>query len=69
METVKFTILKAGTSTIRIVPHDCRTKFKKIADGGCVCDVETMFAVMVDITRKCEEINVKALFDLTCTPD
>ena len=64
METVKFVVMKAGNNTIRIVPNDIRTKFKKIADGGCCCDVNTVYSVMEYITEECKKIGVIALFEV-----
>jgi hypothetical protein len=59
---IKFTIVKAGTNTVRIVPHDIRDTFKKIADGGCICDLETMYGVMEQITEDCKKIGCEAVF-------
>jgi hypothetical protein len=62
METGKFTVIKAGNNMVRIVPHDIRDQFKRIADGGCICDLDTMYGVMEQITRDCERIGVQAVF-------
>lgn len=64
METVKFTINVISPDMCRIVPNDIRSKFKKIADGGCICSLDVMIAEMEHITKKCAEIGVTALFEL-----
>ena len=48
----------------RIVPHDIRSKFKEIADGGCICSLDVMIAEMKHITVKCGEIGVAAIFEI-----
>lgn len=48
----------------RIIPHDIRSKFKEIADGGCIMSLDVMLAEMEAITKKCAEIGVTALFEM-----
>ena len=64
METVKFTINVISPDMCRIVPNDIRSKFKQIADGGCICSLDVMIAEIEHITKKCAEIGVTALFEL-----
>ena len=64
MDTVKFTINVISPYMCRIVPHDIRSKFKEIADGGCICSLDVMLAEMEHITKKCGEIGVVALFEM-----
>ena len=64
MEIVKFTIIRIGTDMCRIVPHDIRDIFKKIADGGCIMSIEIMLDVMEQITKDGEAIGVVALFEV-----
>ena len=64
METVKFTVITCGSDMCRIVPHDIRSKFKEIAGEGCICSLDVMLSAMEDITRKCKEIGVTALFEI-----
>ncbi len=64
METVKFTVIRVGTNMCRIVPHDIRDTFKKIADGGCIMSIEIMLDTMEQITKDCEAIGFTALFDV-----
>ena len=64
METVKFSINVISPDMCRIVPHDIRTKFKEIADGGCIMSLDVMLSEMESITQKCAEIGVVALFEL-----
>lgn len=64
METVKFVIDIIAPDMCRIYPNDIRDKFKEIADGGCICSLDVMLGEIEDITKKCEEIGIKALFEL-----
>ena len=64
METVKFYISVISPDMCRIVPHDIRTKFKEIADGGCIMSLDVMLSEMKSITKKCAEIGVIALFEM-----
>ena len=64
METVKFEIIVISPDMCRIVPNDFRTKFKKIAEGGCIVSLEGMIAEMQEITKKCADIGVIALFEM-----
>ena len=64
METVKFGIIVISPDMCRIVPHDIRSRFKEIADGGCICSLDVMLAEMEHITKKCAEIGVTALFEI-----
>ena len=64
METVKFTIIVVSPDMCRIVPHDIRTKFKEIADGGCIMSLNVMLAEMESITKKCADIGITALFEM-----
>ena len=64
METVKFTINVISPNMCRIVPHDIRSKFREIADGGCIISLDVMLAEMDNITKKCAEIGITALFEM-----
>lgn len=64
METVKFTVVRIGADMCRIVPHDIRTIFRTIADGGCIMSMEIMLDVMEQITKDCEAIGFTALFEV-----
>lgn len=64
METVKFTVVRVSADMCRIVPHDIRDIFKKIADGGCIMSIEIMLDVMEQITKDCQAIGFTALFEV-----
>ncbi len=64
MEVVKFYISVISPDMCRIVPHDIRSKFKKIADGGCICSLDVMLSEMEHIKKQCAEIGVDALFEI-----
>ena len=64
MENVKFSIIVISPDMCRIVPHDIRSKFKEIADGGCIMSLDVMLAEMENITKKCAKIGVTALFEM-----
>lgn len=63
METVKFYINRISPDMCRIVPNDIRSKFKEIADGGCIMSLEVMLDEMEHITKECEKIGFSALFE------
>ena len=64
METVKFTVIRLGSDMCRIVPHDIRSQFRAIADGGCIMSMDVMLATMQQITKDCKAIGFTALFDI-----
>lgn len=64
METVKFTICVISPDMCRIVPNDIRSRFKEIAEGGCIFSLDVMIEEMEHITKKCAEIGVVALFEM-----
>ncbi len=64
METVKFEIIVISPDMCRIVPNDIRSKFREIAGGGCIMSLDAMLGVMEDITKKCAEIGVSAVFEM-----
>lgn len=64
METVKFSINVISPDMCRIVPNDIRSKFKMIADGGCICSLDVMLSEMKHITDECLKIGVIAVFEM-----
>ena len=63
METVKFTVMDVGSGMCRVVPHDIRTIFRKIADGGCISSLGVLLDEMDHITKACTEIGFIAVFE------
>ena len=64
METVKFAINVISPDMCRIVPNDFRSKFRDIANGGCIMSLDVMIEEMEYITKKCAEIGVSAIFEM-----
>ena len=64
METVRFYINRISPDMCRIVPVDIRTQFRTIADGGCICDIETLLNEMQHITTECAKIGFSAQFEV-----
>lgn len=64
METVKFVVNIISPDMCRIVPHDIRSIFREIADGGCIMSLDVMIEEMQTITKKCAEIGVLAVFEM-----
>lgn len=46
METIKFRIIKISNDMCRIVANDCRSIYRNIADGGCICSLDVMLSEM-----------------------
>ena len=55
METIRFNIIQKGADICRITSNDIRQEYRKIADGGCILDIETLLAAMKDIKREVME--------------
>lgn len=62
METIKFRIIKCSDDMCRIETTDCRSIYRKISDGGCICSLEIMLVEMEHITREVEKLGNKAVF-------
>lgn len=62
METIKFRIIKCSNDMCRIETTDCRSIYRKIADGACICSLEIMLAEMEHITSEVEKLGNKAVF-------
>lgn len=43
METIKFRIIKCSDDMCRIETSDCRTIYRNIANGACICSIEVMW--------------------------
>ena len=46
----------------RIEAVDCRSIYRKIADGGCICSLDVMLSEMKHITNEVEKLGNKAVF-------
>lgn len=62
METIKFRVIKHSDDMCRIEEVDCRSIYRKIADGGCICSLDVMLAEMEHITNEVEKLGNKAVF-------
>ena len=62
METIKFRIITESNNMCRIETSDCRTVYRKIADGACICSLEIMLAKMEYITKEVEKLGNNAVF-------
>lgn len=62
METIKFRIIKCSDDMCRIETTDCRSIYRKIADGACICSLDVMLAEMEHITKEVEKHGNKAIF-------
>ena len=62
METIKFRVIKHSDDMCRIEAVDCRSIYRKIADGGCICSLDVMLAEMEHITNEVEKLGNKAVF-------
>lgn len=62
METIKFRVIKCSNDMCRIETTDCRSIYRKIADGGCICSLDVMLSEMEYITKEVEKLGNKAVF-------
>lgn len=62
METIKFRIITESNNMCRIETCDCRTVYKKMADGACICSLDVMLAEMKYITQEVEKLGNNVIF-------
>lgn len=62
METIKFRIIKVSNDMCRIEANDCRSIYRNIADGACICSLDVMLEEMEHITKKVENLGNNAIF-------
>ena len=62
MEIIKFRIIKCSDDMCRIETTDCRSIYRKIADGGCIYSLNVMISEMEHITNEVEKLGNKAVF-------
>ena len=55
METIRFNIIQMGADICRITSNDISQEYRKIADGACILDMETLLAAMKDIKQEVME--------------
>ena len=64
METIKFRIIKENCDMCRIETSDCRTVYRNIADGACICSLDVMLSEIERISNKVEKLGNKAVLVL-----
>ena len=62
METIKFRMIKVSNDMCRIEARDCRSIYRDIADGGCICSLDVMLAEIEHITNEVENLGNNAMF-------
>ena len=62
METIKFRIIKCSDDMCRIETSDCRTIYRNIANGACICSIEVMLSEIEYITKEVETLGNNAIF-------
>lgn len=62
METIKFRVIKCSNDMCRIEAVDCRSIYRKIAGGACICSLDVMLSEMEHITSEVEKLGNKAVF-------
>lgn len=62
MEEIKFRIIKCCNDMCRIEASDCRSIYRKIADGACICSLDVMLGEIEHITNEVEKLGNKAIF-------
>lgn len=62
IEEIKFRIIKESENMCRIETSDCRSVYRKIADGACICSLEVMLGEIEHITNEVNKLGNKAVF-------
>lgn len=62
LETIIFRITDIHDNQCRIVTNDCRTAYRKIATGACLCSLDILLQEMEHITKEVDKIGSKAVF-------
>ena len=62
METIKYNIFNIGTDMCRIETSDCRSIYRKISDGACICSLSIMLLEMERITKEVEALGNEVIF-------
>jgi hypothetical protein len=62
MEKIKFTIFTCGDNMCRIEANDCRSTYRKISDGACICSFDVMLLEMQRISEEVEKLGNIAHF-------
>ena len=62
MEKIKFTIFTCGDNMCRIEANDCRSTYRKISDGACICSLDVMLLEMQRISEEVEKLGNIACF-------
>ena len=61
---VEFVIYRISTDMCRIAANNILEKYKRISDGGCITDIETLLDEIQEITRKTREQGDEAIFTM-----
>lgn len=64
MERVIFDIWVIDTDMCRIVANSCNSEIRKLSDGGCICDITTLFDEMDRIKDEMSMLGYNAVFDI-----
>lgn len=64
MDTINFRIIKVSNDMCRIETLDCRSVYRKIANGACICSLDVMLGEMQYITNEVEKLGNKAAFGI-----
>ena len=62
MEKITFNIWTCGDNRCRIEANDCRSIYRKMSDGACICSIDVMLFEMQRISKEVEELGNVACF-------
>lgn len=62
METIRFRIIKCNDNMCRIETSDCRTIYRNIANGACICSIDVMLSEIEYITKEVSKLGNKSVF-------
>lgn len=62
METIKCRIIKVDDNMCRITINDCRSIYRNISEGACICSMDVMLDQIEHITNEIKKLGGRAVF-------
>lgn len=62
METIKCRIIKVDDNMCRITISDCRSIYRNISEGACICSMDVMLDQIEHITNEIKKLGGRAVF-------
>ena len=62
IETIKCRIIKVDDNMCRITINDCRSIYRNISEGACICSMDVMLDQIEHITNEIKKLGGRAVF-------